>query len=63
MRKRRERPVTFCNRCNQMKVEGKMLVGLGWTTCECDVPKSVVDNNSKPSDKPKNVEPFIPKFD
>lgn len=59
MRRRRERPITMCPKCNQIKVEGRMLVGLGWIVCECDKPP-VIDNKSQ---QEKKNEPFVPKFD
>jgi hypothetical protein len=29
----------FCNKCKQLKPQGRDIVGLGWLVCECDTPK------------------------
>lgn len=60
MKRRRERLITMCPKCNQIKVEGRMLVGSSWTICECDKPVDKVVNTVE---KSKHVEPFVPKFE
>jgi hypothetical protein len=46
----------FCSRCNQLKVQGRDLVGMGWIVCECDKPKQPKKEMTKAE---KTKQPFV----